>query len=104
MTEDWRLLDLLAAAEERRRQPPKRPTVSEIFWYAVGRSKELGFDPEAVLAKRQGQRLGQSLKDARARVIVELRDQDATERDIGAVFGGRTQQSILALERQGRSL
>lgn len=84
----------------------RRPvmTPEEIIRYSLRRSQELGFSPADIWARRQGSRKLADEKAARERIVVELRDQGATRPDIGAIFGGRTKQSVEALERAGRQL
>jgi hypothetical protein len=81
-----------------------RLSVAEIAAYSAQRAVQFGFAPADVWAKGQGQRAvdRDSLKQARRLIVVELRDRGATFPDIGAVFGGRRKESVIALERAGR--
>jgi hypothetical protein len=101
---DEELMEAIVAA--RRKQRPPRMRTQQIIRYALERSIELGLDPARVMSKEQGRRSAdaRAVQDARARLVVELRDRGATRTDIGAVLGGRTKQSVEALERAGRQL
>jgi hypothetical protein len=78
----------------------------DIARYSATRSWEMGFKPSVIwaIAPAQERRSAASAKerDARARIVVELRDLGATLTEIGEVFGGRKKQSVGDLERAGR--
>jgi len=84
--------------------PRARMTHPQIVEYSAKRAVALGFSPWAIWAKSQGKRsrASDAEKDARARIVMELRDLGATLPDIGGVFGGRRKESVLELERRGR--
>lgn len=85
---------------------PTRMSLDEIVHHVIRRAGELGLEPAALMAKGQGRRSSEAkaVQQARARVVVELRDRNAALADIGTVLGGRKKESVYALERAGRAL
>jgi hypothetical protein len=94
---------ILVLAQSRRPKPPPMSPV-EIVRYSAARAVQLGFDAGLIWSKEQGRRStdAEALKQARARIVLELRDHPATLADIGAVFAGRKKQSVADLEALGR--
>jgi hypothetical protein len=97
--EEW--LEARAALKRRARPHMRHPQIVE---YSARRAVELGFSPWAIWRKSQGSRARntEAERQARARIVVELRDRGAALADIGGIFGGRRKESVLALERAGR--
>jgi hypothetical protein len=97
----------LEAVKKLRRLGASRRTMTrkEIALYSIYRAHELGFSPADIWARRQGRRSPRfaAEHEARERIVVELRDRGASQAEIGAVFGGRKQQSVAGLEAAGRA-
>lgn len=93
----------LLARIARIRQRPSRMSTADILRFSTRRAIELGFQPGAIWTKEQGRRKSEELKDARAQIVLELREQNATLPDIGAVFGGRTKESVYALVQRAKT-
>jgi hypothetical protein len=87
---------------------PPRMAIEDIIRHSALRAMDLGFAPSVIWQKRPGRLASGSDHDkqaqARARIVVELRDKGATLSDIGRVFGGRRKESVYGLEQRGRTL
>jgi hypothetical protein len=97
--------DLAADARLLRQIERSRPRMRRlaIVRYSARRALELGYEPAVIWRKRQGRASAETALEnaARARIVVELRDKNASLVDIGAIFGGRTKESVHAIERAG---
>lgn len=62
-----------------------------------------GYEPLDIWSSQPGSR-DRGLREARQRIVVELRDRGATLEQIGEWFGKRKRSSVLEIERKGREL